>query len=137
MALSDLGTDMSCTDDLNPSITEVSGARLLAEAQYRRLISPRGSLYRSPDYGTDIRNKVGSEAYPEQLRRDVESELVKDERVLDVSTTVTFVDTNELAIELDREIGTMVIQVNGTTDVGPFELVVGVDDVSIELLELS
>lgn len=135
--LQDYGTDFSCTDDLNPNMIEVDNQRLLAESLYRRLISPRGSLYRTPEYGFDIRDEIGSEAYPDILRRGIEDELTNDERIKSVDATVIMIDTDALAVEYDRALETMLISITCTSEVGPFELVIGVDDVDVELLELA
>ena len=64
-------------------------------------------------------------------------ELTDDERVKSVDATVVMIDTDTLAVEYDRPLETMLISINCTSDLGPFELVIGVDDVNVELLELT
>jgi len=91
--MADYGTDVSCTDGLQTGVL-VSGNRLLAQALYRRLITPRGMLRggeKEADYGIDLVGLIGNINYPGMLAAlpgQIRSECLKDERVSDVSATV-------------------------------------------------
>jgi len=131
----DYGNDLDCEDDLNPSMVLVTGTRALSQALRRRLETPRKGLYRHPDYGYDLRHRLSSEAAPEEIRRGVEEELLKDERVQNCTAAVTMVDTEELAAETGRPIDTMIVEITVQAAGGTFDLVLGVNDVTVELLQ--
>lgn len=133
----DLGTDISCTEDLNPNFVLVSGTTAVSQALQRRLITPRGRLYRYPDYGYDISREIASESNLEKLRREVDKECLKDERVYEVRATVIHVDSYELAVETGRDIDTMLISITVSSFEGPFSLVLDIADLSREILEVS
>ena len=124
----DYGSDLSCLADLIPSMAETSGQRMLAEAYVRRLSTPRGQLYRYPNYGYDLRGLIKRESLiPGDVERDIEAELLKDERTKSVAADVTFAKASEeLSIDIVVD-----------SDEGPFELVLGIDSVSVQILELS
>lgn len=93
----DYGYDTSATDGIR-SGRLVRGVRLVAEAAYRRLITPKGSLRGGRDeqnYGEDLTAYVGSvdsrfvaAALPGVIR----AELLKDERIDSVDVAVTVED---------------------------------------------
>lgn len=128
------GRDTSCTTSLKPG-RYVTGARLVAEAAYRRLSTPRGMLRggeAEANYGLDLQGLVGAVATPSQaaaLPGQIENELKKDERINSVAVTVT---------KSTEGPGTAyTIRIGALTDDGPFELVIGVSDVTTELLGLT
>jgi hypothetical protein len=133
----DFGTDISCTDDINPNFAIVEGNIALAQAAQRRLSTPRGRLYRYPNYGYDLRHRISVEEDLDTTARNIEDELLKDERISDVVASVTFVDDDETALSTGKPIGTMLIGVTMFASSGPFSLVLSVDDVSVDILELS
>jgi hypothetical protein len=128
------GRDISCTTGLR-SGRYASGRRLVAEACYRRLSTPRGMLRggdEEADYGIDLSEYLGAsrpKAAAASLPAIIEAELRKDERVEQVDTTVTLT-SNGVASEL-------LLTVRVTTGEGPFDLQVSVDEVSVELLGIS
>lgn len=130
----DFGTDTSCTTGLR-SGRLISGPRLVAEACFRRLTTPRGMLRGGEDeanYGLDLEKLIGAtttKAQAAALPGQIQSELLKDERLTSVTadvvaTTVGPATSYEITIE-------------GQTDQGPFSLVLAVSDVSVEILGLQ
>jgi len=133
----DYGNDIDCEEDLNPSMVLVTGTKALGQALRRRLETPRGALYRHSDYGYDLRQQVSTEADPERIRRGIETELLKDERVQNCFAAVTMIDNDELAAETGRPIDTMIVEISVQASNGTFDLVLGVDDVIVSILGIS
>ena len=124
----DHGTDFYCTDDLEPNLRVVSGRECLRQALLRRLITPRGSLFFDPNYGTDLRAFLASSARASEIAQAVEAECLKDERVEDVSSLVTPPATNSDPI---------VVRLSIVDADGPFPLTVAVSSLTVKLLEES
>ncbi len=125
MAHVDYGNDTECTKDLTFSRTEVTGETMMAQAMLRRLTTPRGTLIESPDYGYDLRQFMKASTPPASvINSNVENEVLKDERVADVTVQTTF---NEAT-------GVLEISVVGFGAEGPFDLTIGISDVTVELL---
>lgn len=134
MAVSGFGRDTSCTSSLRPGV-RVTGVRLVAEAAYRRLTTPRGMLRGGEDeanYGLDLLDMIGavaSQSNTTALGGRIRNELLKDERIETVDVTVVLErigPSTELHIEIEAE-----------TREGPFSLAIVVDDVSVQLLDIS
>jgi len=86
-----LGTDISATDDLTLSMAVSSGERALAEALVRRLLAPLSSLFYDLDYGGDVLRTVGATVdNPGSIQARSEDECMKDERVEDAESTITY-----------------------------------------------
>ena len=128
------GRDISCTGSLKTG-RYASGLRLVAEACYRRLTTPRGALRGGEDdqnYGLDLKQFIGStnaKSVAASLPARIANELKKDERVDEVTvdilvTTVASLSTFEITIAVD-------------TAEGPFSLQVAIDDVTVSLLGIS
>jgi hypothetical protein len=130
--MTEFGKDISCTDELRTGRLS-TGTRLVAEACYRRLITPRGTLRGGEDeanYGTDISTLVGENAaIVDAIPGIVRTELLKDERIEEVNVTI--------ARSQDGPAISLVIDIEGITAIGPFELQIGVSDVTTELLKVS
>jgi hypothetical protein len=131
--MTDYGLDVACTDSMRTGRL-VSGARLVAEAAYRRLITPRGSLRggeAEANYGLDLAQLVGanvrgeSQTWPDRIK----SELLKDERI--ESLTVGMVET---ATGPTKSVS---FTIEAETSEGPFELVLAVADLTVSLVGLS
>lgn len=129
------GRDISCTDSLRTG-RYASGPRLVAEAAYRRLTTPRGMLRGGTDeehYGFDLLQKIGevgsAAVLAASLPGQIRNELLKDERITSVDVVVTVVKTTP-GIEL-------FIAINAETDAGPFGLTLGVSEVSVDMLGLT
>jgi len=130
----DFGRDTSCPGSLRTG-RYASGVRLVAEAAYRRLITPRGSLRggeEEQNYGFDLADVVGSASTPSavaSLPARIRNELMKDERIDDVEVTVVASTTGPAT--------TWAITVQGYTGIGPFRLVLAVSDVTVALVGLE
>lgn len=128
------GREISCTDSLRTG-RFVSGARIVAEAAYRRLTTPRGMLRGGEDeanYGLDLTELIGSvatKADAAALGGRISSELKKDERILTVTVTVTPIP-GPVATQFD-------IAISADTTDGPFVLQLSVSDVTVELLGIT
>lgn len=135
MSAADYGLDMSCTDEIRTTRL-VNGTRLVAEACYRRLITPRGSLIGGEEessYGLDLSSLVGStdvDAVAAALPGRISLELHKDDRVGDVSTTVLVTKEGPKAT-----FGITILVT--TTEAAAFTLTLAVTDVSVTLLGIT
>jgi phage baseplate assembly protein W len=125
--VTDFGTDISATAGLDPSFALVTGQRVVAEALYRRLTTPRGTLFYAPNYGTDIREAILARLDEKRLaswRSRIEAECRKDERVMNVRAALSFDPQGErLTVAIEVE-----------TAEGPFRFAVAVSALSVELL---
>ncbi len=134
MAVSGFGRDTSCTGALRPG-QFVTGTRLVAESAYRRLTTPRGMLRggeEEADFGLDLLDVIGNVATKSDaaaLGGRIRNELLKDARIESVEATVVLT-RNGPATELD-------ITVEAETREGPFALTIEVDEVSVQLLNIS
>jgi len=132
--MTQFGRDLSCTDSLCAS-RFVSGATLVAQAAYRRLITPRGALRGGPaeeNYGTDLSDYVGApsnESTAASMHNAVVSELQKDERIHTVSVDVTR--------SVDGPSSTFLVSIDCTTAEGPFSLQLSVGQVTVGLIGIS
>lgn len=130
----DLGRDLSCTTSIKTG-RYVTGARLVAEAAYRRLTTKRGTLRGGPEeasYGMDLADLVGSvrtKADVAAIGGRIESELSKDERIASLSVDVL--------ATFEGPAVSCVITVEAVTAAGPFTLKLSVDSVTIELLGIE
>jgi hypothetical protein len=132
--MADFGRDLSCTASLRTG-RYVTGARLVAEAAYRRLTTPRGMLSGGEEeaiYGLDLTELTGaiaSDAEAATIGGRVQAELLKDDRVTSVEVSVTATSSGP-AVAYE-------IAIVAQTDAGPFDLTLAVDDVTVELLGLA
>ncbi len=130
----DLGREISCTTVLKTG-RYATGVRLVAEACYRRLTTPRGSLRggeSEQNYGLDLASLIGSsktKADAAALPGRIRSELEKDERVESV--------TADVLVTVDGPGTTFAITIEVVTSVGPFTLKLLASAVSVELLGIS
>lgn len=128
------GKDTSCTTSLRTG-RYASGVQLVAEACFRRLITPRGTLRggeEEANYGLDLTSYVGStnpKSLEVKLASLIAAELKKDERVDEVVAEVTATTVGGVT--------TLTIEINVETGEGPFTLNVAVDSVSTELLGIE
>jgi hypothetical protein len=127
------GSDISCADDISATMDEVSGDSSLAVAQsnYRRLSTPRGTLSDDEDYGLDLRAFLAKAMTPEQIQAiegQIRGELGtgKDDRNESIDeVSVTEITPAEFAVEI-----------RGTTAAGPFRLTLNVTDSDVLLQEM-
>jgi hypothetical protein len=128
----DFGTDTLCVDSLRTG-RMATGVMVVAQRAYHRLITPVGMLRGGEEeavFGFDLSGLIGRPAMSTaSIAGRIKSELLKDRQILTVSVDV-----------LQSTVGASVsytITIECTTDVGPFELVLAVDDVSASLLRIS
>lgn len=129
------GSDLSCADDITPDAAELAGndPLLVAQAAYRRLITPRGSLPDDLDYGFDVRGLCGKPLTRQQLTEipgRVRAELQKDDRILDETLSVTITLTGGIAN------GDFDLAIQAETADGPFSLTLAVTDAQALLKEI-
>lgn len=128
----DYGIDVSTfPDDLDGSFALFGGPRVVLEAVARRLMTPRGSLLGSPDYGVDLRawvNESVDEASLQNLKATIESQAQQDERVEAALADIAF----------DSTTFTMNIKVSvALTSGAVLKLVLSVDRVTVTLLQAA
>lgn len=125
------GSDLSCRDDLTSNMVEIRGdsPEAIAQANYRRLITPRGSVSDDPDGGLDIQGYLSIGLTAKEIAEipgEIVLELSKDDR--NVAST--------LACELTQGAGgSFKIAITGETAAGPFSLTFAVVD-GVAALEL-
>ncbi len=123
----DFGVDVSCVSDIDPAFALVRGRTALAQALARRFITPRGGLHYDGTYGYDLRSHLNAPLEPGDefiIASAVESQCVLDERVRSASAAVIYFAATE----------TLRVQIAIVDDEGPFELVLGVSAVTVEIL---
>ena len=125
------GVDLWCDSRLQTA-RYARGSRALAQALFRRLTTPRGSLRGTPEaeaYGLDISQFIGSASQPivlASIPSQVRAELAKDDRILATEVTVYDVVTSAdglSAIMLE-------IQVTPADETEDFSMTVSVDRAS-------
>jgi len=136
--MTDFGRDTSCLPGTGLRTGRlVSGPRLVAEAGVRRLTTRRGTLRggeEEANYGKDLTELVGTvgttnaaAALPGQIK----AELSKDERIDPGKISVTVTST------VSGPSTKWNVAVKGETAEGPFDFVLAVSDVSVELLGMN
>lgn len=106
----------------------VSGLPLVAQAVYRRLITPRGMVIDAPDYGYDLRSLLHKGQTPIQraaIPGLIRSEVLKDERIATVEVEVTTFTHDMIGVAIRCE-----------TAEGPFELVLNISAAAVKLTEI-
>lgn len=127
----DYGTDVATFPDLDLTFSPMSGTRVMVESCARRLLTPRGSLLGSPDYGIDLRAAlldVMDKAAAEGVKTAIEQELLKDERIASVTADVQF----------DFATSTLTVKVAATlSSASSFAFTLNVSNLDVTLLQTS
>lgn len=126
------GIDIDCGEDLDPLLRDVTGERLMAQAMLHRLETRPGMLLDDPTYGFGLKDQLSEETTATEFAmvcRRMEHELERDERVFSVKVSGTQTETDG-AITWEFEI-------EGQGLAGPFALTIGVNDVTVELLNVG
>ncbi len=121
----DYGNDTDCVSDLTFARREVDGETAMAQSMARRLTTGRGTLFYAPEYGYDLRQFLrGSVPSESVLNGNIENELLKDERIADVT------------VESSHNEGTesLSIRIQGDGAEGPFDLTLEIGAVTVKLL---
>lgn len=124
----DFGQDIDATFDLNPFMPLIGELANLGQALLHRLSTARGSLPYDLNYGYDIRellNETMTPAKQAQAQADVQGECRKDERVLSAAVAFHFINN------------ALTLFINVMTSSGPFNFVLKVTAVTVELLQPS
>lgn len=128
------GLDLHCVEDLDELMSEVAEDDVtgLSEAIARRLSTPRGALIDDENYGIDLSDYLSGHVNAlvlAQLRGEAQTEVLKEERV---ATCEVSVEVTGAAPEL-----VLLVNVRGQADVGPYDLTLSVDKVTVALLTPS
>jgi hypothetical protein len=105
------GVEVWCFDQIVPG-KFARGWRVVAQAIYRRLTTPRGKLRDGDDgaaYGLDLSEYVGQAGYPtavNTLPGIVAAEIRKDDRVasVDVEAAIARAENGDVSITLDLSV---------------------------------
>lgn len=99
------GSDLSCTDDCDPLMTEVDGTTSLVVAQtaWRSITSPRDSIPDAKGKGLDVRifaRRAATVAEVQSWAAQIRAELLDDDRIdtLDVSIVQASADIWDITI---------------------------------------
>ena len=127
----DYGVDWYWNGDIDPTGRLVNGPLAVAQAIARRLITTRGTLFYDPEYGFNLRDFL-NETVEEgqtifQIESGIETECLKDERV----------ESADAAAEYIESASRLRVTARLVLAEGPFELVLIVDAVTLEILSLQ
>jgi len=125
------GSDLDCADDITSTARELADddPLIVAQACYRRLITPRGSLVDDPEYGFDLRSLLHrgmTTAVLGAVEGQIKAELVKDDRVASLSVTVQQIDAENFTVDIA-----------GETAEAPFSLVLAITDGAALIKEMT
>lgn len=128
------GSSMWCTDQIR-SGRRATHRQVVAHALYRRLITPRGTLRGSEQaaaYGFDVAGYIGAtsedfaaRSLPDQVR----AELMKDDRVSDVSVSATISTSPGGLTSIILEINAVLADESGS-----FAFTLAATDVTVTIL---
>lgn len=131
------GADTWCIDQLRPGVF-ARGPAVVAQAAYRRLITPRGTLQGDDEasaYGFDVAGYVGSvgtataiQALPSQAV----AEIKKDDRIADATCTIVQSTDTDGSISLILTVEAALSDGSGT-----FTLTLAVNAVGVSLLGIA
>jgi hypothetical protein len=102
---------------------------MLKEAIFRRLTTPRGSIWGDEDYGFDIASYVGAVGFATAaaaLPSVVEAEVLKDDRIAACATTT--------AIDDDAASITLSLRCKPVSEADNFSLTLAVSNVTVSVL---
>jgi phage baseplate assembly protein W len=123
------GVDLDCADDLDPMMSLVDGLRVVAQAVYRRLSTPRGMVIDAPDYGFDLRSLLHKGMTPAEraaIPGLVRAEVLKDQRIQRAEVQLTEVAPDALKLSI-----------RCFTAEGPFRMTLHVNAAAILLTEVQ
>ena len=143
-----LGSDLSAIYDLTPNMAEVSGRTCLVQNLCRRLTTPRGGLIYDLNYGYDLTGFINAGLTPEQvaaIQPTIVAEMLKDQRVLAAKATVQWVGLDQVAAAATGTVanpnpvpvGALVVSIQITDGLGPFNLTLSVDSVTATVLQVN
>lgn len=124
-----LGLDVLCVPDLDGQLRLVGGFPLLAQDLLNRLSTPRGALFYDESYGFDVPGLLNADLDERDVPRiaaEIVAQCLLDDRVADVSADVV----------LYRLENRLRITLQGEAAEGPFWFVLGVSEMTVDLLEI-
>jgi hypothetical protein len=130
----DWGTDLDWSDDLEPNALLCSGTKLLGQAAFHAITTPRGACLDSPDRGIDIRDFLHHGMTPEERAEVpglIRQELVDDERINEVE--VSFTESFDGSGGIQWEFRILITP----NTAGPFELVCAIEDAVPQILAIK
>lgn len=133
MASADWGTDLDWGSDLEPNGLLVDGFKLLGQAAFHALVTPRGACLDSPDRGIDLREFLHQGLSQEDrafVPNLIRQELLQDERILGVEVGFTETVTTDGLVWDFRIVIT-------PDEEGPFELVFTVDQAAAKIVSIT
>lgn len=128
------GSDLSCDHDIDEAFTELAGDDpiLVAQAAYRAITTPRGSVPDAPDYGVDLNGYLSRGVTVQAIQAlagMISLEIRKDDRVDSVSVDVQPEDDGRaLRVTIDGTIA---------ESSRTFSLVLGLTDAGVLLEEMK
>lgn len=127
--LSDFGVDIAGFQYLSPVCGLASGRLNLCYAIARRLTTPAGALDDHPEYGFDIRALLNDDFTAPKLsaaRASIQAQCEQDERVQAATVSISLPETGVMTITIQLE-----------DAIGPFDLVMSVNQVSAAILSIN
>jgi hypothetical protein len=126
------GSDLSCGDDITPDAAELPGDSILAVAQanYRRLNTPRGRVPDDPEYGIDLcafLHEPMTSHRQDELGGIIRSELRKDDRN----------DPDSLSVQIEASLRGLKIAIQGKTETGTFSMTMALENGAMLLKEIA
>lgn len=126
------GEDWSCTSDVDPAGLEVTGVIVLAQALFRRAITPRGLLIDDENYGFGLQQYLNADIAQGDVARiafGLDSEFEKDQRVLRSQTGATFTASAGGVLTLASSVTPLSAR--------SFSMVIVASSVTVQLLQVS
>lgn len=125
------GRDVWCIESLRTG-RYARGLSVVAQNAYHRLITRPGELRDAPDFGLGLEDLIGDVTpNPGILAARIKNELEEDPRILQCVALVVASKTADGVGDV------LTITIKCETDEGPFDLVVGVEGVTVELLAIE
>lgn len=128
----DFGRDLWCRTEL-VTTRIAKGVDLVINRMVRRLTTKKGTLRYHPEWGIDVTEYVGAEFTPDgdqgrRMQNDIVAEIEDEPTVLRGS-----VESSVLEVKGPTST-TFEISVSGELRTGPFEFVISIDKVTLELI---
>lgn len=126
--MTDFGRDFDVREDFKPTLAFTSGLQLVKNACFHRVTTRQvhGPTDDHVNYGVDVREKLGAEE--SDIARDCDDAVQRDPRVLSATHTVTrtVLEGDKVELTIKQEVD---------TSFGPFDRVIKVSELTLEILE--
>jgi len=126
------GSDLSCTLDLDPQMTELAqdDPLLVAQNAVRLITIDKGTYPDDPTVGVNLYSwlrKPADRRFKAQLESAIRTEILQDERVQSLSVSVTNSTNMDSAT----------VAINGTCATGTFRLTLALSSAGVVLTEIN